>query len=61
VCDVNQEWQVEARVQALLETMDSNLPHDIQKLINFLKLTKACGINGIPDKCLRHIPRAFAG
>jgi hypothetical protein len=27
------------------------------KLLNFLKLKKACGIDGIPNECLRHFPR----
>jgi hypothetical protein len=31
-------------------------PCDLQKLINLLKL-KACGIDGIPNECLRHLPR----
>jgi hypothetical protein len=30
-------------------------PCAIQKLINALKLRKACGIDGIPNECLRHI------
>ncbi|PNF28984.1 hypothetical protein B7P43_G15105 [Cryptotermes secundus] len=62
LCDKNHEWQVEARVQALLETIDDNPPQrirpcDIQKLINSLKLQKACGIDGIPNECLRHLAR----
>jgi hypothetical protein len=53
---------VEARVQALLEAADNNPPQrirpcDVQKLLNSLKLKKACGIDGIPDECLRHLPR----
>jgi hypothetical protein len=36
---------VEARVQALLEA------------VNSLKLKKACGIDRIPNECLRHLPR----
>jgi hypothetical protein len=47
---------VEARVQALLEADDRNptvriRPCDIQKLLNSLKLKKACGIDGIPNEC----------
>jgi hypothetical protein len=30
-------------------------PYDI--LINFLKLWKACGIDAIPNECLKHLPR----
>jgi hypothetical protein len=53
---------LEARVQALLEAADNNPPQritpcDVQKLINALKLKKACGIDGIPNECLRHLPR----
>jgi len=32
-------------------------PCDVQKLINSLTLRKACGTNGIPDECHRHLPR----
>jgi ferredoxin-NADP reductase len=58
----NHERRVEARVQALLEIVDNNPPQrirpcDLQKLINSLKLRKACGIDGIPNECLRHLPR----
>jgi hypothetical protein len=53
---------VEARVQALLESVDNSPPErvrpcDLQKLANTLKLRKACGIDGIPNECLRHLPR----
>jgi hypothetical protein len=62
LCDDNQEWRVEARLQALLEAVDNNPPErirpcDLQKLINSLILRKACGIDGIPNECLRHLPR----
>jgi hypothetical protein len=29
----------------------------VTELINSLKLKKACGIGGIPNECLRHLPR----
>jgi hypothetical protein len=53
---------VEARVQALLETVDNKPPEritpcDLQKLINSLKLINFRGIDGIPNEWLRHIPR----
>jgi hypothetical protein len=53
---------VEAKVQALLETVNKNPPQrirpcDVQKLIKSLKLRKACGIDGIPNECLMHLPR----
>jgi hypothetical protein len=62
LCDELHELLVEARVQALLEAVDNKPPErigprDLQKLINSLKLRKACGIDGIPNECLRHLPR----
>jgi hypothetical protein len=63
LCDEIHERQVEAKVQALLESVDRNPPQrirpcDVHKLIQSLKLIKACGIDGIPNECLRHIPRS---
>jgi hypothetical protein len=60
LCDENHERQVEAKVQALLETVDKSPPQrkrpcDLQKLLKSLKLRKACGIDGIPNECLRHL------
>jgi hypothetical protein len=60
--DDNHERRVEAGVLALLETVDISppqriIPCDLKKLINFLKLRKACGIDGFPNECLRHLPR----
>jgi hypothetical protein len=54
LCDENHERRFEAKAQALLETVDKNPPQrirpcDVQKLINSLKLRKACGIDGIPN------------
>jgi hypothetical protein len=62
LCDENHNRQVEARVQTLLEAEDNNSPErirpcDLQKLVNSLKLRKTCGINGIPNECLRQLPR----
>jgi hypothetical protein len=55
--DDNHERRVEVRVQALLETVDNSpqriRPRYLKKLINSLKLRKACGIDGIPNECLR--------
>jgi hypothetical protein len=61
-CEENYERQVEVRVQVLLEAVDSDRPErirpcDLRKLLNSLKLKKACGIDGIPNECLRHLPR----
>jgi hypothetical protein len=62
LCEEKHERQVEAKVQALLETVDKNPPQrvrpcEVQKLIGFLKLSKACGIDGIPNESLRHFTR----
>jgi hypothetical protein len=46
---------VEARVQSLLEAVDSDLPEiirpcNLQKLLNKkIKIKNACGIDGIPN------------
>jgi len=48
----NYERRLEARVQAPPEVVDDSPPErpcDVQKLINSLKLRKACGIDGIPN------------
>jgi hypothetical protein len=64
VCDTDHERRVEARVQALLTAVDENppanfRPHDVSKGIRSLKLGKACGIDDIPNECLRHLPRRY--
>jgi hypothetical protein len=53
---------VEARVQTLLASVYDTLvekvkPCDIQKLVKSLKLRKACGIDRVPNECLRNLPR----
>jgi hypothetical protein len=59
--DDNHERQVEVRAQTLLETVDNSpqriRPCELKKLINSLKLRKSCGMDGIPNECLRHLPR----
>jgi hypothetical protein len=61
MCEENHERRVVACVQALSEAIDDSpervRPCDVQKLLNSLKLKKACGIDRIPNECLRHIPR----
>jgi hypothetical protein len=62
LCDENHERQVKARIYALLNSVDNSpplkiRPCDLKKLINSLKLKKACRIEGIPNECLRHLPR----
>jgi len=62
LCGEHRERRVEAIVQALLETEDPApsekiRPLDLKKLINSLKIKRSCGIYGIPNECLRHLPR----
>jgi len=62
LCDKHHEKQVEASVRALLDTEDNTptervRPCDVQKIIRTLKLEKACGLDGIPNEYLRHLPR----
>jgi hypothetical protein len=62
LCDCDHRQQVEATVQALLATVDEGTsvkfrPCDVSKEIQYLKLGTACCLNGIPNKCLRHLPR----
>jgi hypothetical protein len=62
LCDENHERRMEARVQTLLEAVYNSPPQrvrpcDLQKSISSLKLRQACGIDGIPNECLRHLPR----
>jgi hypothetical protein len=53
---------VEATVQTLLGIADEGTPvkfrpRDDSKEIQCLKLGKACGLDGIPNVCLRRLPR----
>jgi hypothetical protein len=53
---------VETTVQTLPASVDGRQlgkvrPCDIYKLANSLKLRKDCGLDGIPNKCLRQLPR----
>jgi hypothetical protein len=61
VPDEDHERRVEARVQAMLEAIENNPSERLrpcdQKLIQSLNLRNACGIDGIPNECLRHLPR----
>jgi hypothetical protein len=66
LCDENHERWVEARVQALLESVDSNSPKrvrscDVQKIVKTLKQREVCGIDGIPNECHRSFPRKLLG
>jgi hypothetical protein len=62
LCDENHEQQVETRAQTLLASVDKTpsgkvRPCDIHKLANSIKLRKACGLDGIPNECLRNLSR----
>jgi hypothetical protein len=62
LCDEIYEQRVGARVQTLLEAADNKPPErirpcDLQQLISSLKLRESCGIDGIPNECLRQLPR----
>jgi hypothetical protein len=64
LCEENHKLQVEARVQDLLEAVDIDPPPpkrirpcNLQKLIEFLKLRGVCEIDGIPNECLRQLPK----
>jgi hypothetical protein len=62
LCDGNHEREVETTIQALLTSADGTLlgkvrPCDIHKLANSLNLKKACGRDGIPNECLKRLPR----
>jgi hypothetical protein len=57
----HKQW-VMATFQAMLKVVDNSSskrisPWDIKKLINLLKLGKACGTDSIPNKCLRYLLR----
>jgi hypothetical protein len=60
--DENHARQVETTVQALLASasgppLGKVRPGDIHNLANSLKLRKACGLDDIPNECIRHLPR----
>jgi hypothetical protein len=62
LCDKNHERQIETAVQALLASVDSTplgkvRTCGIHDLGNSMKLRKACGLDAIPNECLRHLPR----
>jgi hypothetical protein len=61
LCDENHARQVETTVKALFASVSGTplgkRPCDIYILSNELKLRKACGLDGIPNECLRHLPR----
>jgi hypothetical protein len=62
LCEETYERRVKVRVRAVSEAVNNNLPDKerpchVQNLIKALKLRKTCAIDGIPNECLRHLPR----
>jgi hypothetical protein len=62
LCDKNHEREVGTTIQARLASVDGTplgkvRPCEIHKLANSLKLRKASGLDGIPNECLRRLPR----
>jgi hypothetical protein len=61
-CDEKYERWVKTTVQALFASADDIpleklRPCGIHYLANLLKLRKVCGLDGIPNECLRYLPR----
>jgi hypothetical protein len=57
---MNSRWRLESKLCWKLRIVtppERIRPCDLQKLLNSLRLKKACGIDGIPNECLRHLPR----
>jgi hypothetical protein len=53
-------WRLESKFCSKLQIITPPQrirPCDLQKLLNSLKLKKACGIDGIPNECLGQLPR----
>jgi hypothetical protein len=53
---------VEAQIETLLATVEEDIPVsfrlcDVSKEMQPLKLGKACGFDGIPNECIRNLPR----
>jgi hypothetical protein len=62
LCDENRERRMETRVKAHLASVDDSplgraRSWDARKLVNSLKLRKACKLDAIQSECSRHLPR----
>jgi hypothetical protein len=62
LCNKKHEQEAETVVQASLTSVSEIplrkvKPCDIHKLADSLKLRKTCGLDGIRNECLRHLPR----
>jgi hypothetical protein len=63
-CDGDNRRHLEAQAEALLATFDEDdpvnfRPCDVSKEIQSLKLGKACGFDGIPNRSLVHLTHLF--
>jgi hypothetical protein len=54
LCDENNERRMETLLASVDDTPQG---HAMHKLVKSLKLREACGLDGIPNECLRHLPR----
>jgi hypothetical protein len=53
-------WRLESKLCSKLQIVtppERTRPWYLQKLLNSLKRKEVCGIDGIPNECLRHLPR----
>jgi hypothetical protein len=62
LCDCDHRRHVEGEVGALLATVNEEIPvkfkpYGVSKEVHSLKLGKACIFDGIPNECVRHLPR----
>jgi hypothetical protein len=62
LCDKKYERKMVTRGQALLTSVDDIplgkiRPCDTHKLENSSKLRMVCGLDNIPNECLKHLPR----
>jgi hypothetical protein len=66
LCDCDHRRQVKAQVETLPATVGEDFPVnfrpcEVSKETQSLKLGKACSFDGIPNECLRHLPRRPLG
>jgi hypothetical protein len=62
LCNCERRRHAEAQVEDPVATADEDTPVnfwpcDVSKDIQSLKLEMACGFDGIPNECLRHLPK----
>jgi hypothetical protein len=54
---INAGWRLD--LKSCNNPSEKIRPRELQKLVNSLKLTKVCAIDGIPNECLRRLPRTL--